>query len=127
MKKIVSLLLALAMVLSCTAAAFAFSDVNDSLSLAEKGAVLSPGKLLQVAEVLRSARNARAQLVTEQENTPLITAEASQLKPNQALERDITDAIISEETSGRICVELLLRTMRIIDDVYPRFMHVLWG
>ena len=37
------------------------------------------------------------------------------------------DAIISEETSGRICVELLLRTMRIIDDVYPRFMHVLWG
>ncbi|MBQ4371834.1 MAG: S-layer homology domain-containing protein [Firmicutes bacterium] len=30
MKKIVSLLLALAMVLSCTAAAFAFSDVNDA-------------------------------------------------------------------------------------------------
>ena len=75
----------------------AFSDVNDALSLAEKGAVLSPGKLLQVAEVLRAARNARAQLVTEQENTPLITAEASQLRPNQSLERDITDAILSEE------------------------------
>ena len=74
-----------------------FSDVNESLSLAEKGAMLSPGKLLQVAEVLRSARNARAQLVTDQENTPLITAEASQLRPNQALEQDITDAILSED------------------------------
>ncbi len=75
----------------------AFSDVNDALSLAEKGAVLSPGRLLQVAEALRAARNARAQLVTDREETPLITAEASQLRPNQALERDITDAILSEE------------------------------
>ena len=75
----------------------AFSNVNDALSLAEKGAVLAPGRLLQVAEVLRAARNARAQLVTEQENTPLLTSEASQLRPNQSLERDITDAILSEE------------------------------
>lgn len=37
------------------------------------------------------------------------------------------DAIINDETSGRICVELMLRTMRIVDDIYPRFMHVLWG
>ncbi len=37
------------------------------------------------------------------------------------------DAIISEETSDRICVELLLRTMKVIDDAYPKFMHVLWG
>ena len=37
------------------------------------------------------------------------------------------DAVISEETSGPICVELLLRTMKIIDDVYPKFMHVLWA
>ncbi len=75
----------------------AFKDVNDALSLAEKGAVLSPGRLLQVAEVLHAARNARAQLVTDREDTPLITAEASQLRANQNLERDITDAILSEE------------------------------
>ena len=37
------------------------------------------------------------------------------------------DAVIDEDTSGRICVELMLRTMRIIDDAYPKFMHVLWG
>ena len=37
------------------------------------------------------------------------------------------DAIINDENSGRICVELMLRTMRIIDEIYPRFMHALWG
>jgi len=37
------------------------------------------------------------------------------------------DAVINDETSGKICVELLLRTMKIVDDVYPRCMHVLWG
>lgn len=37
------------------------------------------------------------------------------------------DAIISEETSDRICIELLLRVMRIIDEAYPKFMHALWS
>ncbi len=37
------------------------------------------------------------------------------------------DAIISDETSGKVCVELLVRTMRIVDEAYPRFMRVLWG
>ena len=37
------------------------------------------------------------------------------------------DAIVSEETADRICVELLLRTMKIIDDVYPKYMHALWS
>ena len=37
------------------------------------------------------------------------------------------DAIISEETSDRICVELLLRAMRVIDEAYPKFMHALWS
>ena len=38
-----------------------------------------------------------------------------------------SDAIINDDTSGKICVELLLRTMRLVDEVYPRFMHVLWA
>ncbi len=37
------------------------------------------------------------------------------------------DAIISDETSGKVCVELLVRTMRIVDEAYPSFMRVLWG
>ena len=37
------------------------------------------------------------------------------------------DAIISEETSAQICVELFLRAMRVIDEAYPKFMHALWS
>ena len=103
----------------------AFSDVNDALSLAEKGAVLSPGRLLQVAEVLRAARNARAQLVTENDNTPLLTAEASQLRPNQALERDITDAVLSEEEISDHASPLLLDIRRHISRANDRIREKL--
>ena len=37
------------------------------------------------------------------------------------------DAIVSEATAGPICVELLVRTMKIVDEIYPRFMKALWG
>ena len=37
------------------------------------------------------------------------------------------DAIINEDTSGKIGVELLLRTMSIVDEAYPAFMRVLWA
>lgn len=75
----------------------AFSDVRPYLSLAQKGSTLSQKALLAVAEVLRAARAARAALVTERENTPLLTQTASRLQTFRQLEEDITDAIISEE------------------------------
>ena len=74
-----------------------FSDVSEYLSLAEKGSTLSQKALLTVAEGLRAARSARSALVTERENTPLITAAASRLQPLRALEEDISSAILSEE------------------------------
>ncbi len=37
------------------------------------------------------------------------------------------DAIINEDTSGPICVELLLRTMKIVDEAFPKLMHILWA
>ena len=37
------------------------------------------------------------------------------------------DAIISDTTSGKICVELLLRTASIVDGAYPDFMRALWS
>ena len=74
-----------------------FNDVSESLSLAEKGATLSPGRLLAVGEVLRASRAARSQLVTDRENTPLITQSASGLRLLNALENDISSAIIGEE------------------------------
>ncbi|MBO2517520.1 MAG: endonuclease MutS2 [Clostridiales bacterium] len=74
-----------------------FEDLADALTLAEKGAVLSTRMILNVASCLRASRGARNALVTERENTPLITGIASNLVPLQQLERDIEDAILSEE------------------------------
>ena len=74
-----------------------FEDMGDALSLAEKGAILSARMILNVASCLRASRNARNALVTERENTPLITGIASNLQPLRQLERDIEDAILSEE------------------------------
>lgn len=75
----------------------AFGDVSEYLSLAQKGSTLSQKALLMVAETLRAARAARSALVTERENTPIITARASLLQPLRQLETDITGAILSEE------------------------------
>ena len=74
-----------------------FEDVSEYLTLAEKGATLSPKALLTVADTLRAARSARGVLVTERENTPVITAMASRLQPLRTLENSITEAILSEE------------------------------
>ncbi len=37
------------------------------------------------------------------------------------------DAVIDSENSGRVCFELMMRTVNIIDDVYPKFMRVIWA
>ncbi|MBR4503122.1 MAG: endonuclease MutS2 [Clostridia bacterium] len=74
-----------------------FSDISPFLSLASKGATLNMKMLLSVAEVLRAAAVVRSSLVTDRENTPLITSCASLLQPLSSLCRDITDAILSEE------------------------------
>ncbi len=74
-----------------------FGDVSEYLSLAKKGSTLSQKALLMVAETLRAARAARSALVTERENTPIITARASLLQPLRQLETDITESILSEE------------------------------
>lgn len=74
-----------------------FEDITSYLTLADKGATLPPRSLLHIADCLRAARSARSALVTSRENTPLITSRASGLTVLPHLEREITDAIISEE------------------------------
>ena len=37
------------------------------------------------------------------------------------------DALLDAETAGPYCMNLILRTMNIIDTVYPRFMHEVWA
>ena len=75
----------------------AFGDVRDQLSLAEKGASLSPRALLDVAGCLRAARAARTALVKERDNTPILTGLASRLTTLASVEQEIMDAILSEE------------------------------
>ncbi|MBR5430697.1 MAG: endonuclease MutS2 [Firmicutes bacterium] len=74
-----------------------FSDVRPALTMAEKGASLSPRALMEVARSLTAARAARSALVTERENTPRITGLASSLQTFRQLEDAINEAIISEE------------------------------
>ena len=85
-----------------------FTDVRALLSLCEKGSVLTPRALLSIAELLRCARSTRDALVTDRENTPLLRARGESLYVNRSLERDISDAIISEdEIADRASSELM--------------------
>ncbi len=74
-----------------------FQDIRPQLTLAKLGATLSPRALLDVAQCLRAGRAARDVLVTDRENTPRITALASELSTFRRLEEDIFSAILSEE------------------------------
>ena len=86
----------------------AFPDVRPALSICEKGGTLSAGMLLNVAEMLRASRSARDALVTDRENTPLLRAKGERLFTSRNLEKDITDAILSEdEIADRASSELM--------------------
>ncbi len=86
----------------------AFPDVKPALVICEKGGSLNAGMLLNVAELLRASRAAQDALVTERENTPLLRAKAEGLFVSRSIEKDITDAIISEdEIADRASSELM--------------------
>ena len=86
----------------------AFPDIRPALAICEKGGSLSAGMLLNVAELLRASRAARDALVTDRENTPILRARAEGLFTARNIEKDITDAIISEdEIADRASSELM--------------------
>ena len=86
----------------------AFPDIRPALAICEKGGNLSPGMLLNVAELLRASRGAREALVTDRENMPVLRARAEGLFTARNIEKDITDAILSEdEISDRASSELM--------------------
>ena len=86
----------------------AFPDVKPALVICEKGGSLSAGMLLNVAELLRASRAAQDALVTDRENTPILKAKAEGLFVARNIEKDITDAIISEdEIADRASSELM--------------------
>ncbi len=86
----------------------AFPDIRPALAICGKGGSLSAGMLLSVAELLRASRTARDALVTDRENTPILRAKAEGLFVSRNIEKDITDAIISEdEIADRASSELM--------------------
>ena len=74
-----------------------FKDVREYLKLASVGATLSAKALLDVAEALKASRVVRAALVTDRENTPLLTEMGSRLSTNRSLEEELFSAILSED------------------------------
>ncbi|MGI6686935.1 MAG: endonuclease MutS2 [Christensenellales bacterium] len=75
-----------------------FKDVSGQISLSEKGATLSIRALLDVAELLRAANVGHKALADDElERSPRLSALAARLVPLRSLEREITNAIISEE------------------------------
>ncbi len=85
-----------------------FPDARGALQVCEKGGTLSPRMLLDVAALLRASRAARDALITERENTPLLRQRAELLAEAPNVEKDITDAILSEdEIADRASSELM--------------------
>lgn len=92
-----------------------FTDVRTALHLAQIGSSLSPRALMDVGACLRASRAARDALVTEREDTPLMTAHASRLRAFRDIEQAIAGAILSEdEIADRASPELfsIRRKMR---------------
>ena len=71
-------------------------DVNASLERAERGGCLQPKELLQIAGVLRCARNVKS-YVSEDEKQTVLDKYFTMLVPNKYLEDKIFGAILSEE------------------------------
>ena len=96
-----------------------FADIRDYLKLASIGSTLSQKALLAVADTLRASRTVRGALVTDREDTPLLTELGSRLATNRQLEEDIFNAILSEdEISDHASPELyaIRRQIRVIND-----------
>ena len=96
-----------------------FADVREYLKLAKVGSTLSAKALLSVADMLKASRTVRGALVTDREDTPLLTELGSRLATNRNLEEEIFNAILSEdEISDHASPELyeIRRHMRQLND-----------
>lgn len=71
-------------------------DVTASLDRAERGGTLQPKELLDIAGVLRCARNVKG-YISEDEERNVLTSMFEMLTPNKYLEEKIFAAILTEE------------------------------
>lgn len=73
-------------------------DIRDSAERAAKGAVLTPRELLDIANVLRTARSLLEYSRTDRREVTSIDERFERLIPNKKLEDRIYTAIVSEDT-----------------------------
>ena len=73
-------------------------DVSEHVSRAEKGAVLTPKELLEIANIFRTCRGLIDYFKTDRNFETVLDEVFSRLIPNKFLEDKITKAIVSEET-----------------------------
>ena len=96
-----------------------FDDVSEYLKLAQVGSVLTMKALLKVAGALSAARSIRRSLITDREDTTILSEMASRIATNRSLEEEISAAIISEdEMSDHASPELydIRRHIRQVND-----------
>ena len=74
-----------------------FADVTAPLRLAKMEGILSLRALLDIAGCLRAAKAARDAILTDREDTPCLHGIAGNLVSLHALERRITDTVLSED------------------------------
>ena len=72
-------------------------DISENVSRAEKGALLTPKELLEIANILRTCRGLIDYFKTDRSFDTVLDEVFSRLIPNKFLEDKITRAIVSEE------------------------------
>ena len=72
-------------------------DISEQVSRAEKGALLTPKELLEIANILRTCRGLIDYFKTDRSFDTVLDEVFSRLIPNKFLEEKITKAIVSEE------------------------------
>ncbi len=73
-------------------------DISEQVSRAEKGALLTPKELLEIANILRTCRGLIDYFKTDRNFDTVLDEVFGRLIPNKFLEDKITRAIVSEET-----------------------------
>ena len=75
---------------------FGVENIEEQLTLADKGMMLGMGDLLKVAQVLRVSSAVRQSIMHVNENVPILKGFAQQIFTADALEAEISVAIISD-------------------------------
>lgn len=74
-----------------------FTNPSNLLHLARIGGTLPPKGLMDIAQLLRAARTVKEMLITDREDIQLLSGLAMGLSELRQIERDISNAIISED------------------------------